>query len=306
MTGIIWRLAAMLALMMALPAVAQLTVDDAGNVTATPPVRGSSIHAQVGQARLHTYLPNAGASTTADGYNLFIGEQAGNFTMQPAHASSNFEASYNVGIGSKALTALTFGYSNTAIGAFALQGNTEGHYNTAIGKDALAYSTTGHDNTAIGKLAIGSTTCPGVACVPFTGSANVGIGKNALANLTTGSSNTVIGRNAGYSTTSGVSNVMMGEGAGYTVAPANANVSGYQNVWIGDYAGPGTTSQLHNSTAIGYRALSTKSDQFVLGNSNVTETVTWGAIVNNGTAGVSCTGLPTAAFQVVNGIVVQC
>ncbi len=91
-------------------------------------------------------------ATGTDGYNLFIGEEAGNFTMSYSSAAS--DASQNVGVGYLSLNSLSYGKRNTAIGSQAAKSLTSGQYNTAIGYAAIHGNTTGSNNTAIGYEAL--------------------------------------------------------------------------------------------------------------------------------------------------------
>ncbi len=84
------------------------------------------------------------------GNNLFVGENAGNFTMS---GTGSLQTSLNTGIGSGALARLTTGYNNTAVGVQALVSNTTGWANVAIGNFANGENKTGSKNTLIGHLA---------------------------------------------------------------------------------------------------------------------------------------------------------
>ena len=70
---------------------------------------------------------------------------------------------------------------------------------------------------------------------------------------------------AGGSFSSGSNNVAVGYLAGVTATDANRNTSGSNNTWIGYNSGPGTATQLTNSTAIGSNALVSASNALVLG-----------------------------------------
>lgn len=136
---------------------------------------------------------------TADGFNVFIGKNAGNFTMNPDGGASYF-ASSNVGIGADSLNVLTTGYSNVGIGRNTLTANTTGQANVAIGFDTLKLNTTGSGNTAIGREALAANTTTG---------SSVAIGYQA-GKLSTGWSNTFIGYQAGDNVTSGQNNLIIG------------------------------------------------------------------------------------------------
>lgn len=262
---------------------------------------------------VHAFKPVAN-----DGFNTFLGTSAGNLTMGGASAwfgSYNTGVGFstlrgtttgydNTALGYVALGTNTTGYKNTAVGANAMLLTTTGGNNTAVGSEALLFNTTGNYNTGVGlqtlyrntfgegNAGVGDealnhnttgnyNTCVGGAWCLWTnttGSSNSGFGTQALFLNTTGNSNTAIGGTALSSNTTGSRNVAVGSDSGHTLMPANANVSGSNNVWIGAEAGPGTTTQLTNAIAIGYNALNTKSNQAVIGNTSVTETLLHGNV----------------------------
>jgi hypothetical protein len=86
-----------------------------------------------------------------------------------------------------------------------------------------------------------------------------------------GTSNTFVGPNAGTLNTSGATNTFVGTGAGQT------NLTGSGNTIIGAGANVGAPD-LTNAIAIGGLAQATKSNQVVLGNSSVTETLLQGKV----------------------------
>jgi len=57
----------------------------------------------------------------------------------------------------------------------------------------------------------------------------------------------------------------LGYYAGVTDTFANANTTGLDNTFIGAYSGPGTSTQLTNATAIGYKAMVSVNNSLVLG-----------------------------------------
>ena len=243
--------------------VAQL-VDVAADTFTLPATTASTagVIVQNGSRFVHTY---AGADTI--GVNTFVGRESGNFTMG---GIVPFQGSYNTGLGYRALWKNTTGFDNTAVGAGALSANTTGTVNTATGVDALFANTAGYYNAAMGGFALAGNT---------TGVVNTAVGVASDAGNTTGSGNTTVGAFAGY-----------------TETPGNRNVSGYNNVWIGVEAGPGTSEQLNNTVAVGYRSHPTASNQVVLGNDTITSTVLYGTIsvgnkvgITAGGAGQTCT-----------------
>lgn len=117
----------------------------------------------------------------------------------------------------------------------------QGSFDIGIGRDALGccagvtYHNSGTDNTAVG-------------------------GREILATNTTGINNTAYGSYAGSD--------------GYVESPftlGNSNTTGSNNTWIGYDSGPHVTTQLTNSSALGYQAANDASNQIVLGNSSVTQ-----------------------------------
>ncbi|MFZ1289040.1 MAG: tail fiber domain-containing protein [Melioribacteraceae bacterium] len=167
----------------------------------------------------------------------------------------NTSGIYNTANGYQALYSNTTGDANTVNGYQALYSNTIGESNTANGFKALYSNTTGYWNTANGYEALYST----------TGDNNTANGYQVLYSNTTGESNTANGKFALYSNTTGNNNTANGYQALYN------NATGSQNTGIGHSAGPSVSDpNLSNTTAIGYFASTTASNQVRLGNSSVT------------------------------------
>lgn len=186
-----------------------------------------------GSRLLHAYKGG-----TSFGQNLFVGAGAGNFTMGPG-GGGNELASYNIGIGSSALQALTTGYMNTVVGVSALQAVTSGYYNTAMGESSLRALTTGNSNTALGLSSTQNLT---------TGNSNTAVGRSTLEDLTTGSFNTAVGVAALATATTGFNNSAFGNDT------LNASTEGYYNSAFGQSALYATTTG-HHSSAFGMSAL---------------------------------------------------
>jgi hypothetical protein len=156
---------------------------------------------------------------------------------------------------------ITTGLNNTSMGAYALQSNTTAIQNTAMGTCSLLYTTTGSNNTAIGS---------GSMCMNTTGTDNTAVGSSALEGSVStagsvGSYNTALGAQALF------------------VESGNYNVGvGYQ-AGIGDLAGTGNTyvgactdvsgSNIVKSTALGYGAIITESNQIMVGSTASTVVV---------------------------------
>lgn len=188
------------------------------------------------------YVRVNGVDITLGGNNTNTGLGAGalNYTLTGQR---------NVAVGKNTLAALTTGLSNMAIGEESQLKNTSGTNNIGIGVYTLYELTTGSRNIAIGSEALGLLT---------DGDDNVAIGENAMYNcVNTGTDgrNVSIGVSAGRTLTTGTNNLFLGYGAGYT----------------------GQLATAINSIGIGYQVVTTKSNQIVLGNTSITETVIRGS-----------------------------
>jgi hypothetical protein len=163
--------------------------------------------------------------------------------------------SFNTAFGYRALFSNTSGgYFNTAIGYNSLYSNTTGYGNAANGFYALYYNRTGSYNTANGyRSLLGND----------TGSNNTANGYEALYNNNSGSNNTAIGYNALW-TVGSDNNTAIGQGAGYNLSGGSNN-----NTFLGSNTGvlnaPTYALAYNNSTAVGYNAIITASNQIILG-----------------------------------------
>lgn len=104
----------------------------------------------------------------------------------------------------------------------------------------------------------------------MNGSSSLGLGTNALLNMTPNvSGNVAVGPNAARSLTSGYNNVALGSSAQYNATTGynnvsvgssslNGNVSGVNNIAIGSFAG--SAGNASNRVAIGYTALQNTND----------------------------------------------
>lgn len=214
---------------------------------------------------LHNYAPNG-----SEFNNLFIGLEAGNFTM--GGGAISYQSSYNVGIGPNSLSALTTGYSNTAVGSKSLLLNTTGYDNTAIGYCPLYSNTTGYFNTAVGNYSLFYNN--GVYNTAFGyyalysnqfGNYNTAIGGESL-HSNNGESNTAIGFYSQYLNFSGGENTSVGRNS------LSSNISGYTNTAVGAYAGSTVTTG-YNLTLLGNRSQPSSesaSNEITLGNNFIT------------------------------------
>jgi len=181
------------------------------------------------------------------GDNIFIGRDAGNFTL--GYEVEKYESKRNIAIGKLALNKVTTGYFNTVIGWESCKELTTGAGNIVVGNHALEILETGHDNAAIGDAAMKKN---------VTGWYNQAIGYESLYENISGDGNAAIGRWAGSALTGGDYNTFLGYGS-------NINA--------------GIAATVTNSTALGANANITKSNQVVLGSSTVTEILAPSTIV---------------------------
>ena len=216
----------------------------AGAITAESLILSDTTHAsntgviyKGSEAFIHNFNYGNNGTVTTAGYNTFIGEDAGNFTMGST-ATSLDHSSYNTGIGYASLYNNTTGASNTGAGYHSLHCNTTGSYNTGIGRESLYFNTTGYYNAGIGSASLYNNT---------TGSYNIGVGHVSLYSNTTGSYNTGMGRTSLYSNTTGYRNTGLGHSSLYS------NTTGYDNTGIGyDSLYCNTTGS--SNTGIGYES----------------------------------------------------
>ena len=186
---------------------------------------------------IHNFNYGNNGTVTTDGYNTFVGKNAGNFTMGSTVDNTVFSSS-NTGIGEYSLNSNTAGYHNTANGAFTLRNNTTGYFNTANGSLALNFNTTGYSNAANGAYALYLNT---------DGYQNVANGLQALYTNTTGYQNTANGYQALRSNTTGYQNTANGVYALYSNTNSYNTANGYEALYS-------NTSGSYN-TASGYQAL---------------------------------------------------
>ncbi len=223
-----------------------------------------------------------GSNNTATGLGTLNSNTTGNYnTAHGAQAlSSNTTGEFNTANGFNALQSNTVGNTNTANGAYALASNTTGGDNTANGYQALYANTTGGNNTANGWRALYSNTggnnnnANGVNALysNTTGNVNTAAGNGALYNNTIGGFNTATGNNSLVSNTTGSQNTAIGVQALY------ANTTGSNNTVLGCFAGPANgNGAFDNSTAIGYSATITASNQVRIGDASV---ISIGGFVN--------------------------
>jgi hypothetical protein len=168
-------------------------------------------------------------------------------------------------------------YQNISLGTDALANNTNGQILVAIGNSALYSNTTANYNIGIGVASLSQNT---------TGENNIGIGAASLAN-NNGANNTAIGRSA----------LLLGSSLNHATSlgfQAGMTNTGSNNTFLGSSTDQTTaSSSMTNATAIGYNAKVGTSNTIQLGNPQVTNVNTSGAITagavtypnTNGSAG---------------------
>lgn len=200
-----------------------------------------------GGSNTNSYFGHQAGLVNTGADNTFIGNRSG------MNTTTGYE---NSSLGSRTLENNTTGARNTANGVYTLFANTTGNENTAVGYAALGFNTSGSRNTAGGYNSM---------LVNTTGTENTATGYQALTNNQSGSYNTGMGGYVMTATTIGSNNTALGHRA------LQYNESGSQNVAIGVNAGPVAGAiNLLNTTALGYGASVTASNQIRLGNDQVT------------------------------------
>ena len=180
----------------------------------------------------------------------------------------------NIALGTRALLKNTDGFGNLAIGTDALNENTIGVNNVAIGTDAMLDNTSGTQNIAIGTYTLQNN---------ISGTSNTAVGFATMVNNTEGRGNVAIGGNALYDNTTGERNSAVGGSSLYAIIGSyncgfgsEAGAFNYEycegsfNSFLGSYSGSTLQVGLTNSSAIGYFARGTASNQVRIGNIAVT------------------------------------
>ena len=230
-------------------------------------------------------------NNTSYGTSSLNSNSGSNNTALGAYSSyNNLDAYNNTAVGSNSSFFNTTGVNNTAVGAGSLCNNETGSLNTAVGSSALegvVGQTTGNQNVAIGVQALYTNSANNNTAVGSyaleshtTGESNVAIGFDALKNDTVGIYNTSVGAKSLQNNTTGYHNTAIGYNTLQTSSNGNDNTAlGYQaglvGAFIGNYntyLGSGTDIQpqgflpvFEYSTAIGYNAKITSSNQIMLG-----------------------------------------
>ena len=191
--------------------------------------------------------------------NSFLGYRAGFGASGQSHTG-------NIGIGHSSLLDITTGNYNISVGYNAAQNITTGGANIVIGTDAMSVPTNPETSIAIGQNAMGSlqagqafTDVIAIGLNAVRGSSSstdaingsIGIGQDALRNITTGARNTAIGYKALDEADVCDDSIAIGYQAmsGTDAGACNKNIA------IGNYALDGALSNSVNNVAIGVSAL---------------------------------------------------
>ena len=166
----------------------------------------------------------------------------------------NNDNSNNISIGNNNLNN-TSGYSNISIGNNNLTNNTSGILNLALGFNSLQNNTSGTGNMAFGYETLKNN---------LSGYSNIAIGRNALLSITNGWNNVSIGPSSLQMKRDGYGNTALGHSSGLN------DISGNLNTFIGMYSDISSNSTITNSTALGYNAKITNSNQIMLGTASET------------------------------------
>lgn len=277
--------------------VSMLKADDANSTYSFGPAgnKNSTRQASIAIGKLALSQTASGGHCVAIGHEAMqAATNAGSVVAVGSYALRNAGTTGalndTVAIGFDAFAAATSGVGGVAVGHFAGQNMTAIGNNTAIGDSALRYTTTGSGNTAVGYVVMDRNT---------TGSQNVAVGQGAAVYRATGDRNIHIGYACGEGVdpggTSGFAggdgNVALGYQAvrlhtgGDCVAIGNEAgrplTTASNSVFIGAGAGNNEDQKLDavNSMALGANTFTTKNNQVVIGDGDVTEIVIGGVTI---------------------------
>jgi hypothetical protein len=284
-----------------------LTISGDINLENTTYANQSGIIYKNGVPFMHNFNYGDNGTVTTVGYNTFLGENAGNFTMGSG-ATAVHESGYNTIVGYEAFSSNTTGWQNSAIGHSSLFSNTTGYRNIAFGGNSLHENTTGYYNIGLGSIALYYNT---------TGSNNIAVGEEALFRNESGDANNAIGTYALFNNVSGSHNSAFGyQSLFYNTAGENnvalgrmslfANSTGTSNSALGMRSLSSNTTGTYN-TALGYNSGS-KLANGTTGNNTSDYSVFVGsntkALANNGqneiVIGYDATGLGSNSVMLGN------
>ena len=267
---------------------------------------------------LHNFTYGNNGSVTPSGHNLFIGKNAGNFSLG-ATATTVDHGSYLIGIGDDALSSAVTANWCVAIGYQALKNKTTGGGCYAIGYQSQLANVSGVYNVSLGTWTLFSNVSGGSnVAVGYRGlynntdSNNTAIGARSLFGKVAGGDNLAGGYYSGYNLTSGAQNVLLGSNSAMLTA-AGGNLSSINNsVFIG-YGSRANASGQTNQIVIGHNAVGNGSNTVQIGNTSITKVYTSGKIEHaaatldseSATLGNVKTEINAKAPNVVTGVTIS-
>jgi hypothetical protein len=262
-------------------------------------LNAATAYYNTGSGYYSLYNDTTGDFNTASGYLAMYRTTAGaeNAAVGAYALYSNTLGNNNTALGSRSMFFNQTGSNNTSVGYQSMYSNT-GSNNTAGGHQSMFNNTTGTGNTANGyqalytnKTGFGNTASGSSALYSNTSSYNTSQGYYSLNRNTSGSSNTASGyyalwqnSRASYNTGIGMytlfydSTTSYNTAIGYGAGDFTSNPT--QCTFVGANTGANSMQSVYtNSTALGYGAKVTASNQIMLGNSAVSVVRTFGSII---------------------------
>lgn len=218
-------------------------------------------------------------SLVAGYWNVFIGGKTNT-------ASRMQDGTRNIAIGREALNRMVVGNRNVAIGTYSMPQVTEGENNIAIGSDSLYPVEKAMNSVSIGKATMSGKSVENCVALGYgaMGLWNFEFIRNgctaigALSAVGVIKGNTHVGYRAGantkgaYNTSIGYNSLGIGTRSSIDIVGDNLTCVGHD----ASVANNDTAKAANNSTAIGYGATITKSNQVVIGNKQVEEVILGG------------------------------
>lgn len=230
------------------------------------------------EQELNNILINSGNGELFGRWNVILSDNSLENTVNTTRS---------VSIGHSSLNSLKGGNRLIAIGTFSMANTETGDRVISIGSDSMLAVKAAEDMVSLGFGAAyyGKNLKRNVVigAHAMNGAADSEAVENTILGYQAGyynkkNRNTFIGTYAGYKNIGGYNNV----GVGYRAL--HANIEGNHNTAIGPLAR--VINEANRSTAIGYDAEATKSDQVVIGGEGVRETLITGNLIVRGTDGV--------------------
>lgn len=218
-------------------------------------------------------------SLVAGYWNVFIGGKE-------TTASKMQDGTRNIAIGEQALNAMVVGNRNVAIGTFSMPKVTEGENNIAIGSDSIYPVKRAMNSISIGKgtmsgKSVENCVALGYGAMGLWNSEFIRDGCTAIGAMSAPgviNGNTHVGYRAGvntkgaYNTSIGYNSLGIGTRSSIDIVGENLTCVGHD----ASVANNDTAKAANNSTALGYGATITKSNQVVIGNKQIEEVILGG------------------------------